>query len=164
MNYWITMHWPRFVGETEPRNGVWVQDGKKKVISPLIAGHLIFIYESRSGPTTIDDDGSPLQRQTGAGGIVALVKATDGVSEGDLKPTKYANGKRLWWRWYVPTKSTPEKGFLPRAGVARILGYSRNYTFRGFGEDHSGLMQIDKEAFDKILASFRQYKAEKISR
>jgi hypothetical protein len=153
MNYWITTHWPRWVDDPMPQQGVWVQDGKEHVISALREGDFVFIYEHKTGPTELDDDGKSRRRQPGRGGIVTHGRV-DGPYEEYSERSEYANGKCLWWRWGAPTAPTKHKGFLPRTKVARILRYSLDYTFRGFGDDHSGLMKIDKKSYDAILASF----------
>jgi hypothetical protein len=91
----------------------------------------------------------------GRGGIVALAEVLERAYDDQESETEnYANGTKIWWRYHAPTKSVNSAGFLDRKSVARILGYHKNYVFRGFGNGHSGLKQILQEAFERLLASF----------
>ena len=154
MRYWITTHGPRFVGERGPREGIWVQDGKRPAILPMEQGDLAFIYETQSGRPVKGDDGKVLQRQAGAQGVVALVKVDSEVREDDSGPDEYADGQRIWWRWYASTRTVRPRGFVSRNQLAKIVGYSPDYTFRGFGAFNSGLKEIPKGVFEKISAEF----------
>jgi hypothetical protein len=83
VNYWITTHWPRREDESidEPHVGVWVQDGKQRLIDRVAPDDLLFIYESRSGPAAIREyaDGTTrrISCREGREGIVALVEVTE---------------------------------------------------------------------------------------
>jgi hypothetical protein len=153
MKYWITTHWPRYLGETDDYEGVYVQDGKQEAMTSLAKEHLVFVYETKFGPTSIESDGTRRRRQIGAEGIVSLVTVTADPEKGDWGPDRYENGKAIWWRWYAATENE-DTGFVPRKRVAEILGYSPEYTFRGFGSLHSGLMEIRREDFEKLYADF----------
>jgi hypothetical protein len=43
---------------------------------------------------------------------------------------------------------------VPRRKVNSLLGYADNYVFHGFGEEHSGLKQIEKDLYDRLFAVF----------
>jgi RecB family endonuclease NucS len=49
-----------------------------------------------------------------------------------------------------------QSGFVPRRELAVILGYDPAYSFRGFGEQHSGLKKISEEEFKAIVERFNQ--------
>jgi hypothetical protein len=161
MAYWLTTHWPHTQDQPidKPRKGVWVQDSKRHLIDRVSTNDLVFIYESRSGPTVVRTyvDGSTkhIARRRGREGIVALVQVTDVASEpDDSQPERFADGRKAWWRYCAPTRSVNSAGFMPRQKLNSLLGYARNYVFRGFGEEHSGLKEISSDLFHRLLPEF----------
>lgn len=45
-------------------------------------------------------------------------------------------------------------GVVPRTEVARVLGFSPDYTFRAFGEAQSGLKEISESQFSELAKLF----------
>ena len=78
MNYWITTHWPLREDQSidERHADVRVQDGKQHLIDKVTPQDLVFIYESKSGPSVIKEyvDGTTrkIACRQGCEGIVAL--------------------------------------------------------------------------------------------
>ncbi len=162
MAYWLTTHWPRIKDQPidKPRFGVWVQQNKRHLIDRVSAEDLVFIYESRSGPTVvrtyIDGSTKHIPRRRGREGIVALVQVTDVASEpDDSEPEQFADGRKAWWRYCAPTRSVNSAGFIPRRKLNSLLGYAPHYVFHGFGEEHSGLKEISGDLFDRMLSEFK---------
>lgn len=91
----------------------------------------------------------------GRGGIVALVEVAKSASEpeGSLSES-YSDGTTMWWRWYAPTEPVNTVGFVPREEVARLLGYKPQYSFKGFGEDKSGLGRLTEDKFKALLSAY----------
>lgn len=167
MAYWLTTHWPKRVdkSEDEPQSGVWVTDGNKQVISRVQTGDLVFIYESRNGKTVLRQTADGKQKKVpcrkGQEGIVALVEVTDIAYQPETsKAEKYVGGEIKWWRWNAPTRALNTDGFVKREDVAEILGYKSNWSFRGFGESHSGLARITENQFNALLSAFKSKAAE----
>jgi len=161
MAYWLTTHWPRNKDQSidKPRSGVWVQENKRHLIDRVAPDDLVFIYESRSGPTVVRKyaDGSTkrIPRHRGREGIVALVEVTEVASQpDDSQPEQFADGRKAWWRYRAPTRSVNSAGFIPRRRVNSLLGYARNYVFHGFGEEHSGLKEISSDLHNRLLSEF----------
>jgi hypothetical protein len=161
MAYWVTTHWPRQEDQSVdvPRYGVWVQENKRHLIDRVRPGDLVFIYETQSGRTIVrtyaDGTTTRIPRRRGSEGIVALV----GVSEPayqpeDSEPEQYTDGSKAWWRYCAPTRSINSAGFIPRSEVNALFGYSENNVFRGFGDEHSGLKEIQEELFGRLLDRF----------
>jgi hypothetical protein len=161
MNYWVTTHWPRraHLPDDSPHEGVWVPDGRHDVINRVNPGDMVFIYETQSGRTEIqinaDGTTTKFPRRRGLEGIVALVCVTEKAYQlEDSAPDTYTDGTTVWWRYYAPTTSVNSVGFIPRRQAATLLGYSEEYVFRGYGEGHTGLKEIEKDRFDRLLAAF----------
>jgi hypothetical protein len=111
MSYWITTHWPRKRDEStnQPQNGIWVKDENRTVIDRVAPEDLVFIYETRSGPDILRNnaDGSKrrISRHPGAEGIAVLSEVTERAYEPEnSSPEEYADGTKLWWRYYAPTE------------------------------------------------------------
>lgn len=162
MRYWLTTHWPRKEDQVidKPPSGLWVQEDKRHLIDRVSVGDLAFIYESRSGPTVVRTyaDGSikRIRRRRGREGIVALVEVTDmAYQPEDSRPEQFADGHRAWWRYCALTRSVNSAGFIPRRRVNSALGFAHNYVFHGFGEEHSGLKEIPKRVFKRLLSEFK---------
>jgi hypothetical protein len=161
MAFWITTHWPRKKNQPveEPRYGVWVRDSKRHLIDRVSPRDLVFIYESRSGPTVVrtNPGGSArrIPRRRGREGIVALVEVTEAAYQPeDSQPEQYTNGSTAWWRYCAPTRSVNSAGFIPRRSLNSLLGYAENYVFHGFGEEHSGLKEITRDLFSRLFSRF----------
>lgn len=174
MAYWMTTHWPARVGEdTSHSPGVWVVEGRQHIIGRMQPGDQVWVYESGSGRTArkIHPDGTSelLPCRSGRQGVVMLVEVSErAFAKDDAEPEEYTDGTRLWWRWCAPTTTLNSVGFVPRKEIARILGYKENYAFRGFGHEHSGLMEVSPVAFEAIKAAYLDSSAasdaEKLSR
>jgi hypothetical protein len=136
--------------------GVWVKDEKQHIIKKVHKGDLVWIYECSSGKTIVQRNGKKgkFKRLQGRQGVIGLVKVIDTPSKDKSKEEIYGDGTSALWSWYAPTKPISLKGFIPRQKAAQLLGYSENYTFRGFGEDRSGLKEIDKITHRRLLEEF----------
>ena len=161
MNYWFTTHWPPREDEQQdrPPTGVWIPDGKIEVADRMNAGDLVFVYQSLSGPTRIikytDGTTKEILSRRGRQGVVALCEITDKPYQPDwVAPEQYTGGKTRWWRYCAPIKGTNSTGFVSRVLACKLLGYSENYNFRGFGTANSGIKEIDEETFFSILKAF----------
>ena len=160
MAYWMTTHWPPLFGNrTEDSPGVWVVEGRQHIIARLMPGDLVWLYELGSGRTVkrtrADGSFQLLPCKRGRQGVVALLEITDpAFARDDIEPEEYTNGTRLWWRWFAPTTTINSAGFVPRPIVATMLGYKPSNPFRGFGHEHSGLMQITESAFEGIRTAY----------
>jgi hypothetical protein len=120
---------------------------------------LFLIYQSGSGPGVLRKylDGTEkfIGRHQGVSGVVCIAKVTDRPQEReDSEPESYSNGTVKWWRYYAPTEALSTAGFVARPEVAKSLGHLEAYTFRGFGDNHSGLKRITKEQFETIFSAF----------
>jgi hypothetical protein len=161
MAYWLTTHWPKKKGPAPPKppRGVWVQENKRHLIDRVSRGDLVFVYESLTGPTEVrsyvDGTTQRFPRRRGRQGVVALIEVTDVASQPEgSKPEQFADGREVWWRYSAPTKSVNSAGFISRKQLNAILNYAPNYVFHGFGEEHSGLKEISKAVFDRLLSEF----------
>jgi hypothetical protein len=139
--------------------GIWVSEKNRHVIERVKPGDLVFIYETRSGPIVlrayIDGTIKKAPCRQGRGGVVALVRATQYAQQPeDSQPERYADGSRIWWRYYATTESINSAGFIPQRQFAMLLGHPPNYHFRGYGEKNSGLREIPSALFDNILVLF----------
>lgn len=98
----------------------------------------------------------------GRGGIVALVKVAKSASEPEgTQHEHYSDGTTMWWRWYAPTEPVNTAGFIHREEVARLLGYKPQYSFKGFGEDKSGLSRLTEDKFKSLLSAYTSKTIEK---
>ena len=90
--------------------------------------------------------------------MVALIEVTDVASQPEgSKPEQFADGRKVWWRYSAPTKSVNSAGFISRKRLTAILNYAPNYVFHGFGEEHSGLKEISRAVFDRLLSEFNAF-------
>ena len=163
MNYWITTHWPRLKDKPcdRPHKDISVRDGNKRVIDKVKIGDYVFIYELRTGPAIFragqDGTSTRVPRCRGRGGIVAVVQVIGEVSENKRsKPERYENRNATWWRWRAKTTTSDIAGFIPRTEVASILKYSKQFTFRSFGDEHSGLKKIQESTFKRMRDRFAE--------
>lgn len=155
--YWMTTHWPYWEDEdpTQSREGIFVPDGKQRVLEGMKPGDRAFIYESKEGRPRIRKLASggteTIKCTTGAGGIVALVEVTGEPEEiADSERHEYSDGSSAWWRFKAPTKSINSMGFVDRVTAAKILGYKEKYVFKGFGDANSGVKRITKAQYDDL--------------
>jgi hypothetical protein len=165
MQYWVTTHWPQRRGESPLHNGIWVVDSKKSVINRVCVGDLVAIYESGSGKTPIINrtDGSveKIPRQIGRQGVVELHRVTSSAFESEnSEPERYLDGSVRWWRWHTDTERISSAGFVYRKDLAKLLGMSVDYPFRGFGDQQSGLKEINKSQFELIVQRYQRYTRE----
>jgi len=165
MRYWVTTHWPNLRGESNKHSGLWVQDSKRSIISRVEPGDFIAIYESGSGKTPIihlaDGTKKKLPRQRGRQGIVEIHQITSNAYESeDSEPERYSDGTEKWWRWQADTKRITSAGFVYRKKLAKYLGMSEEYPFKGFGDGHSGLKEINEDEFTDIVEHYQQDRRE----
>ncbi len=68
--------------------------------------------------------------------------------------TRYVDGTVMNWAWKATTAHHVSNGFTPKTDVLRVLDFEPNYTMRGFGKMNSGLREISKAEYDKLLSIF----------
>jgi hypothetical protein len=160
MNYWVTTHWPpRENDYSETGTGVWVPEGRQQAANDMQRGDYVAIYESKSGRTEIREhqDGTSFKVacKPGREGIICYGTVDSSVSAiPDSKTQKYADGSKIWWRWYTSVSVLSRSGFVKRTDLLRILGYQSTYNLRGFGENHSGLKKITESEFNSLVEAF----------
>lgn len=162
MNYWMTTHWPPRIGDdpTPTDFGLWLPDDRKEAGNDFKIGDQIIIYQSKGGKPEIFEraDGSKysLGCQIGKMGIIAFCEAVSDIYKlTDSKPSKYTDGKEIWWRWYAKLKLLTRTGFVSQKDTNEVLGYKSNYSLRGFGDLKSGLKKLSKSQFDSLLYLFK---------
>ena len=167
MNYWMTTHWPYRVDTdpSEPPAGVSVQSHHGRAITDLDIGDLVWIYESKTGKTVVynlpEGGTKEIPCRPGRQGMIGLVAVTSTAYEPeDSEELDYSDGSKYWWRWHFDTTPVNTAGFIPRAEVAEILGYSTGYNFRGFGVMRSGLRQITQDEHESLLRRFIESQAD----
>ncbi|MBN1862669.1 MAG: hypothetical protein JW790_03395 [Dehalococcoidales bacterium] len=161
MNYWMTTHWPPFLKDKPnppsplPDPGyfyrVYLPDGREQAGQEMREGDYVFIYESKTGRTLKNGEEYAVGRQ----GVVALVRVFTSIQEiPSEEPDEYQDGSIICWKWQAITQ-VKELGFCSRDNVCRILDYSADYAFHGFGDQHSGLKRLTREEFEPLLYCFR---------
>ena len=158
MNYWLNIHWPSLLRDkpTPSSRGpnwhyhVFLPDGREAAGDGLAVGDYVFIYETKTGRPRADREPYSQGRQ----GIIALVRAQGPIREGRSDPEVYADGTSTDWKWQASTQ-TPEWGFCSRQDVCEALGYSLNWTLRGFGDLHSGLKKLTRNEYEALSRCFR---------
>lgn len=164
MNYWLTTHWPP--REDEPISNppdIWLPDGREAPGADISPNDLVLIYESKTRRTLLREkpDGSEVRihSRRGQEGIVCIGRVVAPlVADPDATlRQKYVDGTEIWWRWHAAAEVVSRSGFVPRQELAQIIGYDPAYTFRGFGEQHSGLKKLSSEEFHTIVERFNQY-------
>jgi len=164
MSYWLTTHWPPAETDTASRfaprfEGVWLPDGRESAGHALAPGDLVLVYEAKNGPTEVrqtpDGTARKIKRVRGAEGIAAIARVTAELSAGGQpEPTKYANGREIWWRWLAPTEILSRTGFVGRSDVNEVLGYRPSWNLHGFGDRHSGLKRVSQGDFQDLEEKF----------
>jgi len=143
MNYWLTVHWPLPKHEKIPKiRNVNLPDGYRYIGEEMKIGDLIFIYEYKTGRKFKD---RPCERVVGRQGIIALFKVISKIEPRKPKPTEYEDGSKIWWRWRIRAEFVKECSIFKK-DVCKVLGYSPNYNFRGFGY----LKKITKSQFQAL--------------
>jgi len=159
MNYWITVHYPPWEGDKpspllpdpEYYYRIYLPDGRQSAGEELQPSDYVFIYESKTGKALK----SGIRYRKGKYGVVALVKALSSIIENpESKPEEYLYSPPINWKWQVSTQ-IKELGFCSHDNVCKILEYSTDYTFLGFGDHHSGLKKLTAEQFIRLLHCFR---------
>jgi hypothetical protein len=157
MHYWITTHWPFPADEdsSQIHEGVYVADGNRHVVKDMKEGDLVFIYETGTGRPFKGEDNTTVYYHAGREGIVELAEIESEIYPVEYsKPTKYANGTQIWWKYCADTKPLNTRGFIPREWLNKVLNYRPNNLLRGFGDYHSGVKQLSEEQFNALLAQF----------
>jgi len=152
--YWITTQWPPYEGED-------IEFAIELQYEDIVAGQdlkpddLILIYQLKTGRV---EKGKGLKRMVGDCGIIALVKAIDRFRKNpDGHCKTFSDGQedtKMYWKWIATTKTVSTDGYVSREKVNEILGYSPKYTLRGFGQNRSGLRNLTKSEFCRILRKF----------
>lgn len=162
MNWWVTTHWPPREDDPENvANGLWVPDGREIAGADVLKGDMVVVYQAKTGRTEVrrQSDGKEIlvKNIKGKEGVIAISEAQGSLYalEGSI-PEKYTDGTEIWWRWYTPLKIITKSGFVSRQRLNEILGYSSDYSLRGFGDAKSGLKKISREEFDQILRAFTE--------
>jgi hypothetical protein len=163
MNYWITTHWPAREGENVDNvPDIWLPEGRQAPGTDIAPNDLVLIYESKTARTMLRQrpDGSAIRihGRRGRQGIICIGRIVASlVAEADANlQQKYADNTEIWWRWHAAAEVVSRSGFVPRRELAVILGYKPAYSFRGFGEQHSGLRRLSKDEFQAIVKRFNQ--------
>ena len=161
MKYWLTTHWPPLVDEKNrfSNTGAWVPDKKQAVLDEMQPGDMLFIYEAKSGRTIVKRtaDGKLHQYLASQGNKGWLpsprLRLPRQILVGSL-PDTYADGSQIWWRCKADGRVINSKGFIHRRDLARILGYSEQYPFRGFGDQNSGVKRLSLGEYEAIHSAF----------
>jgi hypothetical protein len=154
MKHWFTTHWPGLLREpVEAQAGVWVPDTKIHVIDEMEPGDLVWIYESLTGSTPVDENGTRLRRRRGRMGVVVLVEVAEPPRElAGSRAERYAGRGPIWWRYYAATRPINTAGFIPLARAAEILGHP-GWNLHGFGGG-SGIVRISEAVHAALLSAF----------
>src|SRR5262245_33296100 len=143
MQYWLTTRYPSPDGPEEHPN-ISVYDGvHDHVVDRIQPGDWVFVYETRTGPTTIGDDSQRYRGgREGREGIVALSRVTSPLEKKDDNWVTYADKPRKNWCWRAATSSKEKfDGFVARRDVCRIMGWKLDFKLRGLGRG-SGVIEI----------------------
>ncbi len=155
--YWITTHWPPEIGDPTDY-AVWLYEGTQDVGADMEPRDRVWIYESTGGRLIVRQrpDGSEYtrKRKVGRGGIIALARLTSRLYDTGNTPERYDNGTEKWWRWKADGELVNESGFVGQRELNCLLEYSPSNVFRGFGQKHSGVMQISADLHQEILDAF----------
>ncbi|MBU1635182.1 DUF91 domain-containing protein [bacterium] len=160
MKYWLTTHWPPTIdNKDEVGSGIWLPEDRASAGKRIEPGDLVAVYESQSGKkilkTFSDGHKETIPRIGGRKGIILYGEVLSKISAQQEYPREYyADGTDIWWKWYAPVKILSQSGFLSNKDLCNILGFSKNYSFHGFGEEHSGLKEITQKQFFQIKMEF----------
>ncbi len=162
MTNWMTIHWPAREDGLTPTipDRVWLADGREAAGGELHAGDLVFVYQTQDGPPSLIEqaDGTDrrVRRKKGRGGIVAIGEVQRALEKNEEWPIeRFPDREDMWWCWQAPLRIHSSAGFVPRTEVCRILGYKENYSFKGWGKQHSGLDMITPAQAGAMRAVFR---------
>ena len=155
MRYWLTTQWPVHEGHQKP-HGVWIRLRHQDVAIKMRRDDLVAVYESRGGPTLIDDDGTRRHCTGGPMAVVYYGRVVKCPTGEDVEQLNYVERAPVDWVYYAElTVLSPPRLLFPREDLCDILGYSTRYYFRGFGTRHSGLRKITETQFAAIQRGFR---------
>jgi len=162
MNYWLTTHYPpRKEKDTNNPYAIYLPDGRHMAGVDIAIDDIVLIYESLRGKSILKHDinGNEYVSKCiiGRGGVIALAKVITPLREDVYeKPTRYVDGREIWWKWHADTKLISDNGFVSRQEINRMLGYSLNNALRGFGTKHSGLKKITDEQYQGLIKIYRE--------
>lgn len=155
--YWFTVHWPPAKGDVRAA-GVFLDNPKKHVAANLNPGDYVWTFESRTGraKSVVEADGSTrsFDYEPGERAVVTLARMIEPIRFHDVPEEEYADGSRKRWCWRARGEPIRTSGRVPHQDAAAALGYKRNYSFRGFGTDRSGLMEIPLEVHQALLNAY----------
>ncbi len=156
MRYWLTTHWPpREDAPNDENRYVWICNGEQGAGANVARGGLVLVYESRSGKTKVcerpDGTTEKVRCLQGKGGIIYYGKVTANLAaDPERQPDRYTDGTSTWWKWCAPLEILSRSGFVGCEDVATALGYTPNYSFRGFGQgDRADLVLSD--AYGRVV-------------
>jgi len=156
----MTTHWPHRVNDDKNgvHDGVHIPNGRETSVSDMDKGDLVFIYESKTGRAEVEiikGEKNITRCHIGREGIVVLAEIiTKPYKDEDSEPTKYIDNTEIWWRFYAKTKNINSHGFISREKVNEILGYDKDYHYRGFGTKRSGVKEITRLQYQELLKYF----------
>jgi len=148
--YWVTTHYPAFVG-IRVRQGVYLRNQHKKVAEPLRVGDHVIVYETKKNPPYTNEQGKVFRRVPGRGRVVCYGTVSKALHEFD----EYPDSKKQW-NLFAPIQVISDEGFLSRQELAFYLGFSERYDLRGLGDKHSGLKEISQEQYENIVRRFHE--------
>jgi hypothetical protein len=161
IRYWFTTHWPLTnEHKGEHHRNVYLQSGRQSVAQNMSPGDKVLIYESKTGPTIVEEFADGTRRRiaqgNGRSGIVTVAEIAEPLSRrpGSEGVAKYADGTEMNWAWKATTRHHVSNGFVAKPEVLRVLEYAPSYAMRGIGPMNSGLREISQSQYEDLLRMF----------
>ena len=151
-NYWLTTHWPRLHNDGSRSRHVWLQEGLRNVADEMRTGDYVAVYEYQNGPPEFID-GQWHYRRPGRQKIIGHGEV---VRIGRRRPHenrtlwRYGDIYPMQWIRFADLK-IHGRGGVGREELNNILGYSLDYTLRGFGTKQSGLKKVIRGQFEQMI-------------
>jgi len=150
---WLTTHYPHYEPDVEPWH-IYLQRQYKHAVDGIAVGDRVFFYEFATRRARKDR----AQKPDGAQGVVRVGFVAGPLFKNTEGTTEYDDGGDAEWCWEVPADRFEVDGFVARERLCELLGYKRNYTFRGFSGG-TGVKQIGAMQADQLLSAFRRREA-----
>jgi hypothetical protein len=144
---WFTIHSPHGYRGDYPWH-IYLQNKHKKIVSNIKDGDRVFFYETKTSKHV------EAKNEIGRMGLVRVGYVNGKAYDRPAKKLKYTDGEIKNWSIGIPTNEGNADGFVAREQVVEILGYSKNYYFRGFAGG-TGIMQIDARKAQNLLELFQ---------